>query len=486
MNAEDALEVPAAETPKSARCKLSSSIWATLPEDLLGEIAPHLADDFFDTPISLLIQYSQICRLWRAKLSPYIFYQIILPFDLDPLENAPPTTEALQGNSSEEGVHPSLKTLHHFLLFLREAQASSRPIMSHIKRLLVVDEGDAGRSGRTPRTSDTHLAKRGAELLVDILSHFSRLRKFTMNSLMPIDGFRLAELVEPGPDPEQRTTPWTPLAVNKLSIRLYGNHLGPPQNGFPRFVGLLTLFGKIDRLDLHNGEREIDPFRGTVLPSLPTHLQIPDLHLHLDCTQPSFIRTVITLPIASSIQRLELQDLDVEDMRELMAVLSDPVLKYRHLVLDVEDPPETEAPMALNLASKSLGRLDEVTLRLYIADCSDEPPEEARLSHYRTVKWAINMLSALNTPCTSHSIRMINLAVDGTYALDPYLPGILDTFDELDQLLVDLHEGECRIRISITVQDFFDDPPKLTEQSNELRAELFPLSLALIEGPQEP
>ncbi|KAJ3518585.1 hypothetical protein NM688_g9415 [Phlebia brevispora] len=177
-----------------------------------------------------------------------------------------------------------------------------------------------------------------AKLLVDILRHFHHLEKVTIESMLPVDGFRIAELMSQVQDSESDVgQPQVPTDVDKLHI-LFWDSYEAVHNSVPRLIGLVSLFGKIASLtvdatfDLQDETPDYD-----TLPPLPNHTRISSMYFAGQCSDPRIARALISPATTSDLTWLEIQVKDKykEDLRQTLLL---PALDPETLCLVINDP----------------------------------------------------------------------------------------------------------------------------------------------------
>ncbi|KAJ3551321.1 hypothetical protein NM688_g4772 [Phlebia brevispora] len=428
---------------------LTSDVWHRLSADIHGEIAVQLPS-CKELELTSIIRHSEICRHWRRLLSPHIFHKITLRIDRDVLER----TTIAQSDVREElaladDVTHGGEILRKFAQFLDDNQSSSRSIVPHIKHLVFSDgacrESDLHSLGWRDRAD----LKRNAELLVDVMSHFRQLNKLEIQTLIPLDGFRIAELMLQGQAIESMHTahPRTPIDIDELIMVFWDDNLPLPlfDNSIPHFFGLLALFGNVKSLDVYDNMRDVSQFPdyGTLpayntLPALPHYLRLSKLEFFGVCSRPRIIQMIVS-PSATG----ELSYFDID------------------IIIFIVDLPIDLAPASpplIDLIAKRRARLQETTLQLEFCSLnteSDGGVERSR-THGHMVKAASKILSTLNAPHTAHSVRKINIIIYGiTHHCSAVVSttGFFQPFHELDSLLFDLRNSAHQIQTTITPRE---------------------------------
>ncbi|KAJ3520157.1 hypothetical protein NM688_g9202 [Phlebia brevispora] len=464
---------------------LTSDVWRRIPTDILGDIAAQLPT-FEDIKPTSIVRHSETCRLWRAVLSPHIFRKVVLSTDLakrvifqEPQEETDDEYEKASGG----------RILRRFSQFLDDALPSGKSIVPYIKHLVISDGVRWRTDVYNPGWTDSATMRNNAERLVDVLKHFSRLQKLEVETLLPLDGFRIAEVTsqEPGGDSELASpgdggratpvfNPWTPIDVDEVEILFWDNPLSLSafaRHGIPRLLGLLTLLGNVNSLkvygDMFTGSSYL--FEPDHLPS-PSHLCLSKLEFSGACSQPTIMRTLLSPTITAELRYLEFDGVHETRRDALRDILVQPALDPEHLAFTIYEAPALGSPALLNLAAKTSARLREVTLKLHLKPMTSGADE-------RMVKCTFAILSTLSTPRALHSIRKVNIITYGHLELQP---DVLDRkaldfmrlSQELDALLFDLYTGVHKIHTTIMPQRWGSFMPPDLAVSNRMLAELFP------------
>ncbi|KAJ3556359.1 hypothetical protein NM688_g2073 [Phlebia brevispora] len=467
---------------------LTSDVWRRIPTDILGDIAAQLPT-LEDIKPASIVRYSETCRLWRAVLSSHIFRKVVLSTDSPNTERVVSQEDTQEELNDEDEEASGGRILRRFSQFLNDALPSGKSIIPYIKHLVISDYTHWKTDFYNPGWADSATMRKNAERLVDVLKHFRRLEKLEVGTLIPLDGFRIAELAsqEPARESELASSadgdhatpvfnPWTPIDVDEVEILFWDDHLSLPafaRRGVPRLLGLLTLFGNVNSLKVYD-----DMFTGSSyffepdnLPS-SSYLRLSKLEFVGACSQPTIMRTLVSPTITSQLRYLEFDGVRETRRDALRDVLAQPALDPEHLAFTIYEAPALGSPALLNLTAKTPARLREVTLKLRLQPLRTGADE-------RMVKCAFAILSTLSTPRALHSVRKINIITYGISelhhdVLDRKRPGLVRLSQELDTLLFGLYTGVHQIHTTIVPKNWGSFKPVELAASNRMLAELFP------------
>ncbi|KAJ3552649.1 hypothetical protein NM688_g4040 [Phlebia brevispora] len=456
---------------------LASDVWGKLPIDVLGEIAAQLPT-LKGLERDSIVRHSETCKVWRSALSPSIFRRVTLQIGRNhhPAGVAARDTQEEEGDGCHDGNGASV--LRRFCRVLDDgAKIWGKSIASCIKHLAITDfDQESNDAAWTAQ-------RKNAELLFDVLRHITRLDSLKFQTVIPLDGFRIAELALRAWSSEPTSThAWTPIDVDELQIEFWRN--GLPFTtfaavGIPRFLGILSLFRNVKRLEVfdsmpHSGEH----FIPNNLPSLTNYLRLSKVKFGGLCAHPIIMQMIVSPSTTSELSNLDIGIIREHYTDQLKNLFSLPALDPEHLSFTIVGATSTSSPAPLDLVCKEGARLREISLELRLPPSPHYRFDHAAqaLGHGGIARCVSKILSTLNVPRNAHSVRKIHITIWGiTKHVDSATgPKLILPFRELDDTLFKLREGVHAIQTIIAPIEVFPYSPTQVAASKALLAELFP------------
>ncbi|KAJ3541935.1 hypothetical protein NM688_g6025 [Phlebia brevispora] len=362
-----------------------------------------------------------------------------------------------------------------------EIAASPKAIAFHIKHLVLQDLEEM------PSDDAPQYGSYYAELLAGVLGHFRHLRRLDLDTLIPVDSSKLRELASQRlADIHTRTSTPTLLNVDELWIRLWGPWAlpTPSSSSVTRFIGLLSLFRTIERLVVHGDRYKApqDANETTSCPAIPDYLRISALELRDRCLRyTGLTQLLLTSPlITSNLSHLVIEDIcpdQVDDFKQLWGKV--PVLE--HLELSIDTIPLWSGPDAYDGVIPLQERLQQFTLVLLLYPFELSSESSNLLYHQwvngRAVQSACKLLLTLKRRI--HSIRKLNVIMRGLCNLEHAWCAVTAPFHELDELLLELHEGRPAVQTAVILQKWNLTTPSVEPSAeiwDSLRVKLLPES----------
>lgn len=278
------------------------------------------------TSLRRLISCSHTNKLWRKRLSPYIFDHVVV--------------RVLRGDPRAEDLFDSTDSQHlrRFLQTLDE----NPEFAQYIKHLTLLDSYCP--SVTEWDVSEDDIYWDNAELLVDVFQHFPHLDRLEFATLLCFDPNAIPEIMARGYTPSsnphtqasENTAPLRPTDAEYVYVE-FSDNMSPWSASVPRFIGLLSLFGEVGELETLDYDEFWMEFEDEVDVPFPTQLQLSKLKVQGSSSYPSVLGALISPEITSNLTYFDGLSLS-RDLEELREVFMEPDLDPEHLVINVNQP----------------------------------------------------------------------------------------------------------------------------------------------------